>query len=277
MSGKRKHIIIILAIIAFACQQATAQLDAMFTHYSFNTIAVNPGYAGSRDALSFTALHRSQWVGFDGAPITQTFSAHSPIYTENMGVGLTVVNDIIGPINISSFYGDYAYKLKLSQTGKLALGLKAGFNVIQGNLSTLELDEGNDPSFQNNLKSDLLPNFGFGAYYYTPSWYVGVSAPKLIENDFKSNVGELSGKEQRHYFLIAGAAIKLGSSDGLILKPTTLLKVTEGAPIELDITALIIYNNQIEFGMMYRTQAATGVLVGYNFQKNLRIGYSFDW
>lgn len=162
-----------------------AQQDAMFTHYMFNTLSVNPAYAGSRDALTITGLHRSQWVGFDGAPTTQTLTLHSPIYNEHLGVGLSVVNDKIGPVNTTAFYGDFAYKLKVSEKAKLAFGLSAGLNIRQSGLTDVALDESVDQSFAADEESALLPNFGFGMYYSTDKFYVGVSVPKLLKNNLK--------------------------------------------------------------------------------------------
>ncbi len=255
-----------------------AQQDAMFTHYMFNTQAINPAYAGTRDALTITGLHRSQWVGFEGAPVTQTLTGHTPIFNDQLGVGLSIINDKIGPINTTSFYADFAYKFQVSDKGKLSFGLKGGVNLMSGNLSTLELDQGGDNAFANNIESQLLPNFGFGAYYYEDRWYVGLSTPKLMENDFKSNTttgGTDIAGEKRHYFLIGGAVFDLNKN--LKLKPTTFIKVTAGAPIEADLTALLLINDKLWTGPMFRTGDALGALLGYQFTDALAASYSFDW
>lgn len=275
----KKLIIIGLAIIGGFT--ANAQQDAMFTHYAFNTLAINPGYAGSRDALTITGLHRSQWVGFDGAPTTQTLTAHMPFMNDKIGVGLSILNDAIGPINQTSFYADFAYKLPIGEKGKLAFGLKGGINLMQGGLNTLALDDGTpDDAFANNIQSDILPNFGFGLYYSTTKWYVGLSTPKLLENDFTSNStsGNVNaGSEQRHFFAIAGTVYDLTEDGSLKIKPTTFIKVTAGAPIEADLTAMLIIKDKVEVGLMGRTGDAVGLLLGYNFTDQLRFGYSFDW
>lgn len=273
--------IIIIGIALLGGFSTYAQQDAMFTHYMFNTLAINPAYAGSRDALTVTALHRSQWVGFDGAPTTQTLTLHAPVFNEKIGLGLSVINDEIGPLNTTAVYGDFAYKLKVSQKGTLSFGLKGGINLVQGDLNTLALgSQEEDASFANNIESDLLPNFGFGLYYSTSKWYVGLSTPKLLENDFNNNTstgGTDLSSEQRHYFLIAGTVFNLNSDGSLKLKPTTFVKVTNGAPLEADITGMVIIKDKIELGAMFRTGDAVGLLVGYNFTDELRFGYSFDW
>jgi type IX secretion system PorP/SprF family membrane protein len=264
--------LLLTGIISFA------QQDAMFTHYMFNTLAVNPGYAGSRDALTITGLHRSQWVSFPGAPTTQTLTLHTPIHNDQLGLGLSVLNDKIGPTNTTAIYADFAYKLKLNEKAKLAFGLKGGINLRSNGLSSLALDETNDDAFANDVVSDVLPNFGFGLYYYTDKYYVGLSTPKLLENNFTTNTvsGSLSSaSEKRHYFLIAGTVFPI--TDHIKLKPTGFMKVTEAAPIEGDITLTALFKEKLWAGVMFRTGDALGLLVGANITDQLSLGYSFDW
>jgi type IX secretion system PorP/SprF family membrane protein len=270
--------LLIISFFTLSALFSNAQQDAMFTHYMFNTLAVNPAYAGTRDALTVTALHRSQWVGFPGAPITQTITMHTPFLTKNIGLGLSIINDKIGPTNTTSMYVDFAYKIVFGTKGNLSFGLKGGMNVRNEGLSNLDLNTVNDPVFLNDLSSKLLPNFGFGMYYYNDKFYAGLSIPKLLENDYISN--STSGttnlaSEKRHYFLIAGYVFKL--SESLDLKPTCFLKVTTGAPVEGDITASFIFNKKYWLGAMFRTGDATGILAGMNITDQFALGYSFDW
>lgn len=256
-----------------------AQQAPMFTHYMYNTLSVNPAYAGSREALTVTALHRSQWVDFAGSPKTQTLTLHSPIINEHIGVGLAVVNDKIGPTNNTGIVASFAYRMKLTQKSKLALGLSAGANIFQANLNTLNLDQTNDPVFQNNVNNKTTPNVGFGIYYSRDRFYTGISVPSLIENSF-SEVNQTGGStliasEQRHYFFIAGGLIKLGQN--LDFKPTTLIKVTAAAPIQADLTASFIIMEKLLLGAMFRTGDAVGGLIGYDITEQLHIGYSYDW
>lgn len=256
-----------------------AQQAPMYTHYMYNTLSVNPGYAGSRDALTVTALHRSQWVDFKGAPLTQTLTLHAPLKNEHIGLGLSVLNDKIGPNNNTSVMADFAYIMRLTPKSKLALGLSAGANIWQANLSTLELDQQSDPVFQNNIQNHATPNFGFGAYYSRERFYAGVSAPNLLENNYSvvtTDAGTtLKGKEQRHFFLIAGTLIKL--TDNLDFKPTTLVKVTPAAPIQADVTASFVIMKKLLVGAMYRSGDAVGALVGFDITDQFHVGYSFDW
>ncbi len=272
-----KRIFITLIIVASSLI-GFAQQDAMFTHYMFNTLAVNPGYAGTRDALTVTGLHRTQWVGFNGAPTTQTLTLHSPIYNENMGLGLSILADKIGPTDLKTIYVDYSYRIKVNEKSSLRFGLKAGLNIRQNGLADLSLNDPNDQSFSVNEESHLLPNFGFGMYYYTDKYYVGLSIPRLLQNDFNTNVvtgGTDIASEKRHYFLIAGTVFNV--NENIKLKPTTLLKVTHGAPVELDITGTLLFKDLVWAGLMYRTGDALGVLIGANITPQLAIGYSYDW
>ncbi len=244
----------------------------------FNTLAVNSGYAGSRDALTITGLHRSQWVNFPGAPTTQTLTLHAPIKNDKLGLGLSVLNDKIGPTNTTAIYADFAYKIPVGEKGKLSFGLKAGVNLRNNKLASLDLDEQNDQTFAADVKSDVLPNFGFGMYYYTDKFYVGLSTPKLLQNDYKTNTttGSTSvASEQRHYFLIVGTVFPI--TDNIKLKPTGFVKVTEAAPIETDLTLTALFREKLWAGVMLRTGDAVGLLVGANLTDQLALGYSFDW
>ena len=270
---------IVPLIFILSCNSVNAQQDPMYTHYMYNTLVINPAYAGSRDALTVTALHRSQWVNFKGAPMGQTLSLHSPLRNEHIGIGLSVTNDKIGPTNNTSAVIDFAYIMKLNKKSKLALGLSAGADMFQANLSSVQLDQQSDPSFQNNINNRFNPNFGFGAYYSRERFYAGVSVPKIMQNNYsdlnQTATNTLAGKEQRHYYFIAGTMIKL--SDKLDFKPTTFVKVTSAAPIQADVTASFIIMKKVLLGAMFRTGDAVGALVGLDLTEQFHIGYSYDY
>lgn len=277
-NSMKKYIIIVLALI-LGNLTINAQQDPMYTHYMNNTLVINPAYAGSRDALTVTALHRSQWIDFNGAPTTQTLTLHAPVKNVHVGLGLSVLNDKIGPLNNTSLFAHYAYITKLSEKSKLAFGLSAGTKIYQAALNTLQLDVQDDPAFQNNIENHVTPNFGFGIYYSRERFYTGISVPNLIQNYYlpenKANGNILTGKEQRHYYLIAGTFLNL--TEYLDFKPTTLIKVTPAAPIQADITASFIIVNKLLIGAMFRTGDAFGGLVGFNITDQLHLGYSYDW
>jgi type IX secretion system PorP/SprF family membrane protein len=266
-------------VLTIECLTINAQQAPMYTHYMNNTLVVNPAYAGSRDALTVTALHRSQWVGFKGAPVTNTLTLHTPMKNKHVGIGLSVSNDKTGPVNNTSVFIDYAYIIQLTANSRLAFGLSAGTNIFQASLTSVQLDQQNDPAFQYNINNHVTPNFGFGVYYSRERFYAGISVPDLLQNSYladnQTNDNAVIGKEQRHYFLIAGAVINI--SDNLAFKPTTLIKITASAPIQVDLTASFIIMKKLLAGVMYRTGDAFGVLAGYDITDQLHLGYSYDW
>ncbi len=270
---------VVASMLLLSSLTLQAQQSPMFTHYMYNTLVVNPAYAGSRDALTVTALGRTQWVNFTGAPTTESFTIHAPLNHQPVGVGLAVLNDKIGPVNNTSIIADLAFKVKLNGNSKLAIGMSIGVNLLQAHLNTLQLDQQADPSFQYNVKNRVTPNYGLGIYYARERFYAGVSCPNLIENNFFSSnpsVGTtLVAKDQRHYFFIAGAVMNI--SENLAFKPTTLIKATAGAPLQMDLTAAFILRKRVTIGAMFRNNDALGVLLGLDVLSNLHIGYSYDW
>jgi type IX secretion system PorP/SprF family membrane protein len=269
----------IISFLTLGSLTVNAQQVPMYTHYMYNTLVINPAYAGSRDALTVTGLYRTQWVGFSGAPVIQTLTAHAPLKNQHLGLGFSVVNDKIGATNSTSVVVDFAYKMQLTAKSKLALGISGGMNLFQAQLSSLNLDQQTDPTFQNNINNRVIPNFGFGAYYSRERFYAGISAPSLLQNNYSivtnADGSTLIGKEQRTYYLIAGTVIKI--SDNLAFKPTTLVKVTAGAPIQADLTASFIIVKKLTLGVMYRSGDAAGALIGFDITNQFHLGYSYDW
>ena len=271
------NILLVIALTSGCLSMHAQQLPA-YTHYMNNMLVVNPAYAGSRDALTITALHRSQWVGFEGAPVTQTLTAHAPLNNEHIGVGLSVMNDKIGPTNHTSAFAYYSYMMRLTPKSKLALGLSAGANIFQANYDELNLDMPVDPTFQDNFKNYMTPNFGLGVYYSRERFYAGISIPYLVENNYstlrRENQTTSLGYEQIHYYFIAGSMLRL--TESFDFKPTTLIKVTSAAPIQADLTASFVFMKKFLLGGMWRTGDAIGALVGVNITEQLHIGYSYD-
>jgi type IX secretion system PorP/SprF family membrane protein len=273
------RIVFLGLLLIIASYESIAQQDPMFTHYMYNTLSVNPAYAGSRDALTVTDVHRAQWVNFKGAPITQTLSLHSPISNKHIGVGLTATSDRIGPINNTAVSGSFAYIMQLTKKSKLSLGISGGVNVLQANLNSLSLDQQGDPSFVNNISNHYTPNFGFGAYYKRERFYAGISSPNLIQSRYAEtssvNGTELTAKSQNHYFFIAGAVFNL--TENLAFKPTTLVKATAGAPVQADLTGSFIIMKRLLMGAMYRSSDSFGALVGFDVTDQFHLGYSYDF
>lgn len=254
-----------------------AQQDPQFTQYMFNLLAINPAYAGSADRASLKALSRHQWVGFDGAPTTQTLTFHSPVWHESLGVGGTVLRDSHGPITQYTFMADVAYRIHMGDA-KLAFGLKGGLNLLQGTFAELNPLEQNDQVFQQNVNTKLDPQFGFGMMYYSDRYFLGISAPKLLRTEFfeTDSLAFVSSPGQRpHYFLTGGYVFDLGVYHKF--KPTFLVKAVQGAPVSFDLSANFLFYEKFWLGAMYRHTDAVGALAQYHITDELTVGYAYDF
>jgi len=263
----------ILAVVVLSLStHSIAQQETQFTQYMDNTLFVNPAYAGSKGLLNATAIHREQWVGMDGRPRSTTFSLHSPLTYESIGLGLTAVHDVVGPIESTMVYGDFSYTLNFKNSpGKLAFGLKGGVNIINSKTDLLTTTQANDPDLLAAAGTKVLPNFGGGIYYHTPKWFVGLSTPKLLESSID---GTETSKEQRHYFFILGGVFNLNTK--WKLRPTTQLKYTLGSPLSIDLSAAAIYNKKIWLGLMHRWADSFGVFVQYQISPQFKVGMAYD-
>ena len=272
---KRISIISIsMLVFAFALN---AQQEAMYSHYMFNTLEMNPAYAGSRQAMSIVGLHRSQWAGFDGAPVTQTFSMNTPLHGDDFAAGLSYNGDRIGPIKSNVFNVMGAYRMRINENIKLSFGLNGGFHSLISTFDQLTLTSATDEAFINANRSRLTPNFGFGTYCYTNKWYAGLSSPRIIENSYfvKGSRDTEILKNKRHYYFIVGGLYAL--NDQIQLKPSALVKSVPEAPIQLDLTLQAIYNDLFWLGMTTRSGDALGMMMGFNINSNLQLGYSYDF
>lgn len=252
--------------------QLTAQQDAQFTQYFDNTLFVNPAYAGSREMLNITSIHREQWVGFKGRPRSTTLSIHSPLRYESIGLGLTMVSDEAGPVKQNMYYGDFSYRLKFQGGSKLVFGVKAGVNMITIGKSSLESIIDGDPKLLQNVRNNVNPNFGGGIYYHSKSFFVGASVPKIMEQSYDATSTNL---ERRHYYFITGGVIKLNPE--WKLRPALQMKFTEGAPLSADFSIAGISNDKFWLGAMYRSDAAFGVFVQYQISNQFKIGVASEF
>lgn len=269
---------LVILILTLTAKISFAQQDPMFTQYNFNTQTINPAYAGTWESLGFLVLGRYQWVGMAGAPTTYTFSVQSPMKNEKVGLGLNLISDHIGRENRLSLFGDYSYRLRVSDNSYLRLGLKFGITNYNNNLSSyLQNDEdGRDPMSEGAIDVRYMPNFGVGGFLYAKDYYVGLSVPRILQNEFKDNVANIStNAELLHFFLMAGYVFNL--SENFKLKPTFLTKATKGAPIEFDFTANLLIREQFWLGAMYRTGDSFGFIAQWVYDKRLRIGYAIDF
>lgn len=268
-----KFLIGCLTVVLVSSTTVTAQQDPQFTQYFDNMLFINPAYAGSNGMLNITALHREQWVGFDGRPRSTTLSIHSPLSYDNIGIGLSAVNDRIGPMNQTMIYADVSYSLKFkNHNGKLSFGLKGGINLISIGSSDLITNESDDPKLLQNIRNNVNPNFGFGIYYHTPYFWVGASSPKLLEKGYDGI--STTSKERRHYFGTVGGVIPI--AEKWKLRPSGLVKITTGAPLSLDLTMAAIYNQKFWFGANYRLLSSLGGFVQFQLSPQFKVGIAAD-
>ena len=249
---------------------ANAQQQAMFSQYMYNGLAINPAYAGSQETASMTALMRQQWVGMEGAPSTQTFSAHMPIEKKRIGVGLMLLHDKIAVTDQTGVYGSYAYKIPMKK-GQLALGIQAGFTHYNSTFSEVSLT---DQTFATADISEFHPNFGFGAYYSTEKFYAGFSIPQLVQFKLDRENPDVNGLILRHYFVHTGYVFDLNQD--FKLKPNVLIKMVNGASVELDLNANLYYKNLVGLGISWRTMDAFVVFFQVQITDRLQLGYAYD-
>ena len=250
-----------------------AQQDAQFTQYMYNTININPAYAGSRGFMSLFALHRTQWVGLDGAPVTNSFSINTPISNSKMGVGISFLNDRIGPTNENKISADISYSIRTSENFRLSFGLKITGNVFNLDVSKLNPVSQNDPQFQ-NLNNSFTPNFGAGLYLHSEKTYIGISVPNFIEsNKYDSNSVAIF-KEKMNYYLIAGHVFDIG--ENLKFKPSLLTKIVTGAPLQVDVSGNFLISKKFVIGGAYRWSAAFSAMAGFQISEGIFVGYGYD-
>ncbi|QNJ98274.1 PorP/SprF family type IX secretion system membrane protein [Constantimarinum furrinae] len=278
---KHSYITLIILIL-LGSFTSMAQQDPQYTQYMYNTQVVNPAYAGSREALSFGALYRTQWVGFEGAPKTGTFTVNTPIGAlQNMGLGLSIVRDELGPAIESNVNIDYSYWINTSDNAKLAFGLKAGLDLLDVDFTKLNIFDSNDPRFQNNIDNKLQPQIGAGLYYYTDNFYAGLSVPNFLttkhfdESSIANTSVETVAAERLHYFLIAGYVFDV--SDNLKFKPATLVKAVSGSPLQWDVSANFLLYDKFTVGAAYRWSAAMSAMVGFQASDEIFIGFGYDY
>jgi len=266
-------ILSILFVILLLPTNTQAQQDAMYTQYMFNSLMYNPAYAGTVDAISVTAIHREQWIGFLGRPQTSTIHVHGP-RREKFGLGLALQRDKIGVHERYELQGIYSYKFYVTPKSKISVGLSA--NAIYQMSDYKDIDPtGTDAVFAEN-STELLPNFGFGIYYYSNKHYLGFSIPRLITNNYSSTL--LSGRQYRHFYVAGGLVLPLDPKGDLKLKPSALAKVVgANAPPQLDVSLQLFIKNIFWVGTSYRTGDSLDFMTGFFLGRNLRIGYAFDW
>jgi len=271
----RKKSTILIFMLLFIAWNASAQQDPMFTQYMHNPVSINPAYSGSRGTFNAVLMHRQQWVGMEGAPKTLSLSINSPLLNYNVGVGLSLLHDEIGPVKQTGIYADYSYHLKVTQQIKLAFGIKGGVNIYDIDLTKLRGAQNDELITMNGYQKMYLPNVGIGTYLYSDRFYVGLSIPKMLQNSLSDNQNNtLANKEERHYFLTGGFVMNI--SENIKFKPSTTIRIVSGSPVSTELSAAILLHEQLWLGAMFRNDGSLGAMVKFDLTSQLSVGYSYD-
>jgi len=274
MINKIKIVALLLISIAI---KGFAQQDPMYTQYMNNPLVVNPAYAGTRGLPVLTGVFRKQWVGIEGAPETSTLSYHSPVRRYNFGTGGSLIYDAIGPVTQTGLYLYYSYLISLSNYGTLSLGLDGGMNYYHVSYNDLRYNNPDDDIRASEPVSLFLPNFGVGTFYYTDRIYLGLSVPKLLRNSLEKGSVDIEhlNREEWHYFFMGGAIFHLNSS--IDFKPSFITRVTQGAPLSVDLSGVFMLYQKVWLGVNYRINESVGGIVRWQISPSLEIGYSYDY
>lgn len=267
-----RRITLILLMFVFCDLLIAQEKTLLYSHFSFNGLAINPAYAGRHEMLSVSLSHRSQWIGFDGAPSYNIAGIHTPLKNTAMGLGLLVMNESIGLRKYTGIYFNYAHRMALGN-GKLALGLKGGMGT--GRMETVDL--GDDIVFADNEISYLLPNFGVGAYYYTQRYFVGLSVPLLLgyRTDKTGKVTAYHDFSNYAYYLNAGIRLRLAPD--WQLEPATLLEYEKGGGLIADACIGVFFRDILHAGLTCRFKQAVIILADFKITNQLRIGIAYDY
>jgi type IX secretion system PorP/SprF family membrane protein len=265
---------LVMLVLLVASQSNFAQQDPQYTQYMYNTMSVNPGYAGQRDVLSITGLYRTQWVGIEGAPKTQSFGIHSPLTNDKIGLGLSIVNDKLGPATETFFNGNFSYTIKVDdKETELSFGLNAGFHLLSTDWSKGKF-QNPDSAFNENINL-FSPIIGAGLYLHSSKWYLGLSVPNFITTEHYDDFQESIAVERLHYYAIGGFVIDINETTKL--KPAFLVKAVSGAPLIADLSVNALFNDKITLGVAYRWDDSLAGIIGFQVSEEFYLGYAYDY
>lgn len=272
----RKLVLIGVLLLAGSGYRLSAQQSVVYSQYIYNGLLINPAYAGSHVQLSATLSYRNQWVNFEGAPQTSTFSAHTAVNKSKVGVGLLATNDKIGSYTNTGIFGTYAYRIQDRRGGVFSMGLQGGVHNFKADYTALKLKAGQDPKF-NGTVSELKPNFGGGIFYYNKKFFGGFSVPVILKhsNFFSGGLEQLA--MARFYYLYMGAMLPLDRMEKVKISPSFLIRAQEGTPLNADINLNVIFHNLISAGVSYRTGESVTTLLNFKLSEKFNFGYSYDW
>jgi len=266
-------ILLALAFFSFVLE-VFAQQNPNYTQYMYNTMTINPAYVGSTDYFNITADYKAQLTGIDGAPETNNVGFESPV-TYNVGLGLNITRDVLGPIEDLNVDGNFSYSLQIGVDTYLAFGLKAGFRVLNVDFTKGIYENQNDPAFMNNIDNEFLGVLGAGTYLYTDKWYLGLSTPNFFSQEYFNEEDTRVETEEMSIFLIGGYIFDISSRTKF--KPAALFDYVQGAPLRTNLSANFLLYERLTLGLAYSMDASVGALAGFQITDSVFIGYAYEY
>ena len=247
-----KRHFLLLFVVQLLVVGLYGQQDEQYTQFMYNKLAYNPGYAGSANGICLNAIVRSQWIGLDGAPQTQSLGFHMPLANRRVGIGANIIRNTIGASEDVSLDGMYAYRAALG-SGIIGIGIQGSITFLSADLTGLPTTQPSaiDEAIPMGNQSKFIPNFGVGAYFNNERFYFGFSVPRLLQNniDLADSEGIIS-REVQHFYLMTGFLIPMGAK--VDFQPQLLVKYVDNAPLDADLNASFIFNDRFITGLTYR-------------------------
>jgi len=263
-----KKVYLSCILLSICAVNGMAQQSTIYSQYMFNGLAINPAYAGYDGLLSLTAWGRLQSLGLEGSPNTQSFTAHSPIINNKIGVGLQFFHEQIGVTDQTGVYGSYSYKIYMDKF-TLSLGLQAGINFYKTNYTSLVTFNPGDPVFNEDTRT-ITPNVGSGAILSNEKLFIGISMPQMLSTGSQENIIV----QEKPFILYGGLVFKLSPS--ILLKPSMLAKMVNGKPVEWNINAHLLIKEILWLGASFRPVNAITLLMQFQITEQLAFGYAYD-
>ncbi|MGB1247752.1 MAG: PorP/SprF family type IX secretion system membrane protein [Chitinophagales bacterium] len=268
-------------LVTFVVLHLSAQQNSQYSQYLYNKLLINPAYAGAKDYLSVDMLYRAQHTKIDGSPHTMTLAAHSPLKNNSYALGGSLGIESIGPYKTFHIVGDFAYRIPI-QKGRFSVGINAGIQNYFTDYSELDAFQDGDAAYADAGKTTSLPIIGFGVYHQVERWAWGISAPYILNGKVSFSGDDEVIQLRNHYFGFVEYLQPI--KENLHIKPSLLLKMNHGAPVNFDININAIYKSMLWFGVGYRSENSFVFSTQYIFNDfvqhtkpfQFRIGYAFD-
>lgn len=256
---------------------ANAQHGPLVSQYMLNGLVTNPAYTGSREVFTANAMYRNQWIGIEGAPVTQIASLHAPLKNKSLALGILLNNEKIGVSNSTGVSGSFGYRIQMNRA-KLSFGISAGMEILSARYSELTTTENNDNAFAADLRSNVQPDFGAGVYYSSKTYFVGLSVPSLVNRQYNISDQQLDIKSEtgiQNIILQGGYLFYL--TEEFKLKPSSLIRLNPEGNSQIDLNANLIYKDCFWIGFSYRHNEAVVGLLEFQINQQFRVAYAYDY